>query len=180
MWTNYILLVLGEIKRFGWTFLRVDVEVIKPEIRHHFLELAIACYSASDSRRLKLYHNLAAAECDALLHRDVTLSRARRSITGLSLSEASLSLAFSVCAKEIVLILLENAVLVQEVLKVLVVDTLGMKLLINPFVETDRANLLSIARTSAEREAIERVNYLLVCRELAMVEARLTGGCACY
>jgi hypothetical protein len=107
------------------------------------------------------------------------LSWARRGIPGLSFCEASLALRFSVFAKEIVLILLENTVPIEEVLKIPIVDTLGMKLLINPLVETDRANLLNVAGTSAERNAIERVNYLLVRRELAVVEAHLTAGCAC-
>ena len=39
---NHVAIVLSEIIRLWWTLLRVDVEVIEPEVSHHLFELPVA------------------------------------------------------------------------------------------------------------------------------------------
>src|SRR4026207_1044627 len=55
-----------------------------------------------------------------------------------------------------------------------------MQLHVDPFVEANRPDLLSITGTRSEREAVERVNNLLVLSELTVIQRSLRhsrNGC---
>jgi hypothetical protein len=114
---------------------------------------------------------LTTAECNTLLNGSVVRHCAGGCITSLSFGEATFPLSFGELTKKIVLVLIENAVPVEECLKILVVDPIRIQLKVDPLVESDRTNLLHIARARTEGEPIERVNDLLVCRELTMIES---------
>src|SRR5205823_14100403 len=64
--SNDVALVLDEVVRFGRSLRRVYVEVIEPEIGHHFFELAITRYRTSNALRLQLTHELPAFHTDLL------------------------------------------------------------------------------------------------------------------
>jgi hypothetical protein len=51
-----------------------------------------------------------------------------------------------------------------------------MKLLVDPLVETDGPNPLDVARPGSESQSVECVDYLLIGRQLAMVQPRLGEG----
>jgi hypothetical protein len=152
--------------------------VIQPEIGHHFLELAIARHGASDSRRLKLCYNLATSECNALLNASISGVRSRRSVGGLAFGETTIPLRHCVFAKQLVLVLIDDAVSIEELLEILIVDAFGMELKVDPLVEAHGANLLHVAGARAEGESVQGLDYLLVSSELSMVEPGLTTGAA--
>src|SRR5204863_4216262 len=70
----------------------------------------------------------------------------------------------------------------RELIERRIIDFFWMKLEIDPLVESHRPNFLNVTRTRSERQAIQRLNYLLVCRELAVIEASrcafLRGCCS--
>src|SRR5688572_28348337 len=71
MRANHGLLVVQEIVRLRRSLLRENLEVIQPEVGHHFLELAVASDSACNSRRLELADDGATTHRRILLHRAV-------------------------------------------------------------------------------------------------------------
>ena len=71
------------------------------------------------------------------------------------------------------MILLQYAVVSEELVERRIVDTFGVKLLVYPGIKPDCSYSLDISRPRAEGEAIQRVYDLLVGRELAVVESCL-------
>jgi hypothetical protein len=125
---------------------------------------------------LQLAHDTTARQCHplkiwiVLQHLPV---RTHRGIASLSLCETSIALEFAELAQEIVLVLLEDAVMIQERLHGRIGDALRMKLLIDPGVEADRPDSLNISRARAKSEPVESVYDLLVSGELPVIERRL-------
>ena len=153
-----------------------DIEVIEPEVGHHFLELPIAAYCASHSRGLQLSHHPPAGQGNLLHFRVVLARRTGSGITSLTACDATLTLRFVVLAKQYVLVPSENAVARNELVERGVVDPLGVKLLLYPFVEPNASDLLDIAWTCAECQAVQGVYDLLIRGELTVVERSLRVG----
>jgi hypothetical protein len=115
-----------------------------------------------------------------LLHFRVVLARRTgSSITSLAACDATLTLRFVVLAKQNVLVLLQNAVARYELFQRRVVDPLGVKLLLYPFVEPNASDLLDIARACAECQAVQRMYDLLISGELTVIERSLRVGRQC-
>ena len=98
-------------------------------------------HGASDARRLKLCQDLTPTECDTLLNCYIVTCRTRCRIACFPLDKTTLTLCFSVLAEQVVLILIDDAVSIEEFLEILVVDTLGMQLKVDPLIETNRRGL---------------------------------------
>jgi hypothetical protein len=143
--------------------------VIEPEIRHHLFELSIAGDCASNTGGLQFAHHLASRERD-LPEGHTVLARYFFSAIRISLYQSPLLLTFDELREQLALILLEDAVTIEELLHAGIVDPFRMELLVYPVVEACRANPLHVAWASAKGEAVQCMNDLLVRGELAMIE----------
>jgi hypothetical protein len=107
-----------------------------------------------------------------LAHRHAvrTAHHARR-VSALSPHLLPLALLLRVLLEQPVLILIEHRVSRDELVERGIVDLLGVQLLIDPVLETNRAHLERVTRPGAERKATERLDNLLVGRQLADIGA---------
>ena len=127
---------------------------------------------------MQLSHNLA-ARIGLLLQlahlRDLIGSQRLGRVRAFAFHFSALALLLGVLSQQIILILIERRIIRDERVQCVVVDLLRMELLIDPVVEADRAHLEDVARFSAEAETTQRLDYLLVGRQLADVRARYNG-----
>jgi len=87
-------------------------------------------------------------------HHAVLPAHRAHGINSLPTYLAPLALLLRVLPQQIVLILIDRWILRDELFDYRVVELFGVKLLIDPVVETDRSHLYRIARTGSERQAI--------------------------
>ena len=85
------------------------------------------------------------------------------------------ALLLRVLPEQIVLILIERGVAGDERVHCVVVDFVGLKLLVDPVVETDGAHFLHVTRPGAEAEPAQSLDDLLVGRQLADIGPRYNG-----
>jgi hypothetical protein len=153
--------------------------MILPEIGHHFLQLSLARHRPRYTRRLELGDNLSGEiELPGELpagHGAVLPAHHARRVSSIATHFASRALLLSVLSKQIVLILPERRIPGDELLDRRVVDLFGAKLSLDPVFETDGADLLHVARRWPEGQTVQRLNYLLVCREITDIRPR--DGC---
>ena len=152
--------------------------MVLPKVRHHFLELPLAGDGACDAGRLQLSDDLTTR---ILLltqlhqHRAVIGSHSFGRVGAIAFDDAALLLLLSVLPEQIVLILIERRVSGGEHVQRIVVDFSGMKLLVDPVVESNGAHFLRITRPSAEGQPIESLNDLLIGGQLTDVGPRYNG-----
>ena len=173
---HHVLIEVRQIVRLGRALLRIDAEVIFPEVGHHFLQLPLARYCARNARRLELSNNLS-GEVAALLHllpkRDAVGSGHQpTAVRHLPPHLASLALLLRVLHEQIILVPIDRRIPRHELFDRGVVDLFRAQLLIDPLVEADRANLQRFTRPSSEGQTIQRLDDLLIGGQLTDIGTR--------
>ena len=145
-------------------FSRVDVEVVEPEINENFLQLPGAVDRADDLLLLQLEDDGGRA---ALLFR-IRLRRAGVVLLGLllltSLQQRRLKLFGNLAGAHA-----EGRQVCQPHLDARVGESFRVQLLVDVPLDADRANMLDIARTCAERHPADRVaDSPLVCWKILL------------
>jgi hypothetical protein len=162
--------VVDEVVRFDGALSDVDVEVIFPEVGHHFLELTLAAHGAGDAGRLELGDEGDTRLVLAFERQGVGGVHRHGGISASAFADGASFYVLGEIAREIILVLLDEGVCGgEELVRSLVVDPLGVELLVDPAVEAESTDGLDVAGTGAKGEAVQRLGDLLIGGLLAVL-----------
>ena len=157
--TNGVCFVVAEQVALARTLGVVHTEMVKPEVGHDFLQLAVAHHRSRNARTLHFHGDLAQAllrfaQLHAVRPRHAPASSRlvhEDSGVGVLLFQRGRGLA-------------ERLVVAgDESVERTIIDALGTQLFVNPPVHTLRANALYIAGPWAECQSVQYLRHLLVC-----------------